>query len=239
MTTGTATRPRADRRRWWILAVLCLSVLVIGVDNTIVNLALPTISRELAATTRSCSGWSTPTRGLRRLVILGGNLGDRFGRRRVLQLGIAAFAVTSVASALSRSTGELIAGRAAMGSRRPDLPSHARPAHERSPTRASAPPRSASGPACPAWPSGRAGDRRPAAGALLVELRLLGQRAGRHHRPGRRHPRGAGDPRPPAGPVRPPRRLRSIVGVGLLVWTTSRPRGRARRGPRSGVRLPR
>ena len=52
-------------RRWWILAVLCLSVLLVVVDNTIVNVALPTISRELAACTRRprpCSGSSTGTR---------------------------------------------------------------------------------------------------------------------------------------------------------------------------------
>jgi hypothetical protein len=71
-------------RRWWILAVLCLSVLLVVVDNTIVNVALPTISRDL----------KTSTDGLQRVVdaymlafvgllLVAGNLGDRPGRRRV------------------------------------------------------------------------------------------------------------------------------------------------------------
>src|ERR1700735_3936507 len=79
-------------RRWWILAVLCLSVLLTVVDNTIVNVALPSISRDLHAST-----------------------GDLPGRRRLLQLGLALFALFSVGAALAQNTGELIAARAAMG----------------------------------------------------------------------------------------------------------------------------
>jgi MFS transporter, DHA2 family, multidrug resistance protein len=105
-----------DRRRWWILAVLCLSVLLVVVDNTIVNVALPTISRQLSASTRDLQ-WIVDAYTLvfAGLLLVGGNLGDRLGRRRVLQAGLVLFAVTSVGAALSRSTGELIAGRAAMG----------------------------------------------------------------------------------------------------------------------------
>jgi EmrB/QacA subfamily drug resistance transporter len=103
-------------RRWWILAVLCLSVLLVVVDNTIVNVALPTISRDLHAST-SALQWVVDgyTLSFAGLLLLGGNLGDRLGRRRFLQLGLAAFAVFSVGAALSRSTGELIAARALMG----------------------------------------------------------------------------------------------------------------------------
>jgi EmrB/QacA subfamily drug resistance transporter len=103
-------------RRWWILAVLCLSVLLVVVDNTIVNVALPTISRRLSASTQDLQ-WIVDAYTLvfAGALLVGGNLGDRLGRRRVLQAGLVLFALTSVAAALSRSTGELIAARAAMG----------------------------------------------------------------------------------------------------------------------------
>src|SRR5260221_12268760 len=104
------------RRRWWILAVLCLSVLLTVVDNTIVNVALPTISRALNASTTSLQwvvdGYTLAFAGL---LLVGGNLGDRLGRRRVLQAGLVLFAITSVTAAISATTGELIAARAAMG----------------------------------------------------------------------------------------------------------------------------
>jgi DHA2 family multidrug resistance protein-like MFS transporter len=103
-------------RRWWILAVLCLSVLLVVVDNTIVNVALPTISRDLHASTSSLQwvvdGYTLSFAGL---LLLGGNLGDRLGRRRFLQLGLVLFGIFSVGAALSRNTGELIAARALMG----------------------------------------------------------------------------------------------------------------------------
>ena len=103
-------------RRWWILAVLCLSVLLVVVDNTIVNVALPTISRDLHAST-SALQWVVDgyTLSFAGLLLLGGNLGDRLGRRRFLQVGLVLFGTFSVVAALSRSTGELIAARALMG----------------------------------------------------------------------------------------------------------------------------
>jgi EmrB/QacA subfamily drug resistance transporter len=107
---------RPDGRRWWILAVLCLSVLLVVVDNTIVNVALPTISRKLSASTQDLQ-WVVDAYTLMfaGLLLVGGNIGDRFGRRRALQAGLVLFAVFSVAAALSRSTGELITARGAMG----------------------------------------------------------------------------------------------------------------------------
>jgi EmrB/QacA subfamily drug resistance transporter len=103
-------------RRWWILVVLCLSVLLVVVDNTIVNVALPTISRDLSASTQALQ-WVVDAYTLvfAGLLLLAGNLGDRLGRRRTLQAGLALFALFSVGAALSRNTGELIAARAAMG----------------------------------------------------------------------------------------------------------------------------
>jgi EmrB/QacA subfamily drug resistance transporter len=109
---GTA----GNERRWWILAVLCLSVLLVVVDNTIVNVALPTISRDLGAST-SALQWVVDgyTLSFAGLLLLGGNLGDRLGRRRLLQVGLVLFGVFSVGAALSHNTGELIAARALMG----------------------------------------------------------------------------------------------------------------------------
>src|SRR5579862_7173504 len=106
----------AYRRRWWILVVLCLSVLLVVVDNTIVNVALPTISRDLNASTTDLQ-WVVDayTLAFAGLLLVGGNLGDRLGRRRILQAGLVLFAVTSVAAALAATSGELIAARAAMG----------------------------------------------------------------------------------------------------------------------------
>jgi MFS transporter, DHA2 family, multidrug resistance protein len=116
MATALSAPSQPDRRRWWILAVLCLSVLLVVVDNTIVNVALPTLSRKLSASTQDLQ-WIVDAYTLvfAGLLLVGGNLGDRLGRKRMLQAGLTLFALTSVGSALARSTGELIAGRAAMG----------------------------------------------------------------------------------------------------------------------------
>jgi EmrB/QacA subfamily drug resistance transporter len=116
-STRTAVPGTGHRdRRWWILAVLCLSVLLVVVDNTIVNVALPTVSRDLSAST-SALQWVVDgyTLSFAGLLLLGGNLGDRLGRRRFLQIGLVLFAVFSVGAALSRSTAELITARALMG----------------------------------------------------------------------------------------------------------------------------
>jgi len=103
-------------RRWWVLAVLCLSVLLVVVDNTIVNVALPTVSRDLHASTEALQwivdGYTLTFAGL---LLVGGNLGDRLGRRRILQFGLALFVLTSVGAALAHTSAELIAARAAMG----------------------------------------------------------------------------------------------------------------------------
>ena len=107
---------KAERRRWWVLGTLCLSVLLVVVDNTIVNVALPTISRDLNASITDLQ-WVVDayTLAFAGLLLLGGNLGDRLGRRRVMQAGLALFALTSVGAAISHTSGELIAARCAMG----------------------------------------------------------------------------------------------------------------------------
>src|SRR5215470_16587848 len=116
-----AVRPAAAqsavaRRKWAMLAVLCLSLLVIVVDTTIVNVALPTLARQLHATTSGLQ-WIVDayTLAFASLLLLAGALADRYGRHRALAAGLAAFAAASLAAALTRTTGELIAARAAMG----------------------------------------------------------------------------------------------------------------------------
>ncbi len=100
-------------RRWWTLAVLCFSLLVIGMDNTILNVALPTIQRDLRATASQLQ-WIVDayTIVFAGILLTTGSLGDRFGRKGILQPGLVVFGVGSVLSAFSRVAGELIATRA-------------------------------------------------------------------------------------------------------------------------------
>ena len=113
---GQTGARKAVPNRWATLAVLCLSLLVIVVDTTIVNVALPTLARQLHATTSGLQ-WIVDayTLAFASLLLLAGALADRFGRHRALAAGLAAFAAASLAAALTRTTGELIAARAAMG----------------------------------------------------------------------------------------------------------------------------
>ncbi len=104
------------RRRWWTLAVLCLTLVVISVDTTIVNVALPTIQADLGASTSDLQ-WIVDAYVLvfAGLLLTFGSLGDRYGRKGALSLGLAIIGVTSVASALAASSTQLIATRALMG----------------------------------------------------------------------------------------------------------------------------
>ncbi|MGH9265709.1 MAG: MFS transporter, partial [Acidimicrobiales bacterium] len=103
-------------RRWWTLAVMCLSLMVIGVDNTILNVALPTLVRDLDATTSQLQ-WIVDSYTLvfAGLLLTAGSLGDRFGRRRALAGGLVIFGLGSVASAVAGSADQLILTRAVMG----------------------------------------------------------------------------------------------------------------------------
>src|ERR1017187_1984232 len=102
-------------RRWMILPVLCLSVFLVVVDNTIVNVALPSLSRDLGASTTSLQ-WIVDAYSLAfaGLLLAGGGIGDRFGRKGVMMVGLVFFGIFSVAAAVSHSTGTLIASRALM-----------------------------------------------------------------------------------------------------------------------------
>jgi EmrB/QacA subfamily drug resistance transporter len=103
-------------RRWTALGILCLSLLLAVVDNTIVNVALPTLNRELGAGTTELQ-WIVDAYTLvfSALLLTMGHFGDRFGRKRALQLGLLLFAVTSGLAALATTSGQLIGARALMG----------------------------------------------------------------------------------------------------------------------------
>src|SRR5258708_2813724 len=107
---------RVHARRWAILAVLCLSVFLALVDNTIVNVALPSISRQLRAATSDLQ-WIVDAYSLvfASLLLVGGSLGDRYGRKGALQIGLAGFAGFSAFAGLSGSTHVLIVARCLMG----------------------------------------------------------------------------------------------------------------------------
>ncbi|MEO7371053.1 MAG: DHA2 family efflux MFS transporter permease subunit, partial [Ilumatobacteraceae bacterium] len=114
---ASAIEPRTRRRSpWLILAVLCASVFIIVVDGTIVNVALPTFVRELGATTSQLQ-WIVDAYVLvfAGLLMAAGSIGDRFGRKGILLIGMAAFGATSVMAAMSTTPAQLIGWRAAMG----------------------------------------------------------------------------------------------------------------------------
>jgi EmrB/QacA subfamily drug resistance transporter len=115
-TLSVRAQERAYERRWWILVVLCFSLLVIVLDNTILNVAIPTIVRDLDATNSQLQ-WMVDAYTLvfAGLLLTAGSLGDRFGRRGALQLGLLLFGLGSLASAFASTSGQLIATRAFMG----------------------------------------------------------------------------------------------------------------------------
>ena len=105
-----------DPRRWWTLVVLCFSLLVIGLDNTILNVALPTLQEDLDASASQLQ-WIVDSYMLvfAAALLTAGALGDRFGRRKALTFGLIVFGLGSGLSALAGSSDMLIATRALMG----------------------------------------------------------------------------------------------------------------------------
>jgi MFS transporter, DHA2 family, multidrug resistance protein len=106
----------SERRRWLALIALALSVLVVGLDLTVLNLALPTLGVDLHASNSDLQ-WFVDAYSLVLAAALlpAGLLGDRVGRKRMLVGALLLFGVASAACAYSRSTGELIAARAVLG----------------------------------------------------------------------------------------------------------------------------
>jgi EmrB/QacA subfamily drug resistance transporter len=103
-------------RRWWVLATMTVCLLVVIMGNTILNVALPTLQRELHATQGELQ-WAVDAYILvfAGLLFSWGVVGDRIGRKRVLLIGLTVFALGSVFAAFSDSPIELIAWRAVMG----------------------------------------------------------------------------------------------------------------------------
>ena len=123
MTTCTrdfpAARPQAEGSspgRWLALTVLCVSLLIVTLDNTVLNVALPTLVRDLHATTTELQ-WIVDAYVMvfAGLLLVAGSLADRIGRKRVFLAGLTAFAAGSTWAAFSGSVGMLIAARASMG----------------------------------------------------------------------------------------------------------------------------
>jgi len=115
-TRETSAGQQGHPRRRAILAVMCLSLLVVVIDNTILNTALPVLARVLHASTTDLQ-WITDgyTLTFAALLVMAGALGDRFGRRRALVLGLAIFASGSAWAALSGGAATLVAARGLMG----------------------------------------------------------------------------------------------------------------------------
>ena len=116
LTRAQRIQDKAYARRWWILAILCFGLLVIVLDNSILNVALPTIQKDLDASSSDLQ-WIVDSYTLvfAGLLLTAGSLGDRFGRRGALQVGFALFGIGSIASAMAMTSGQLISTRAFMG----------------------------------------------------------------------------------------------------------------------------
>ena len=112
----SAEEIRTSPTRWLVLAVMSLGIFLILVDNTIVNTALPAISRDLSASTSTLQ-WviDSYTLVLAGLLLLGGTIGDRFGRRQWMAIGMSIFGLAAVGAAFSTNAESLIAFRALQG----------------------------------------------------------------------------------------------------------------------------
>jgi EmrB/QacA subfamily drug resistance transporter len=111
------TQPQDDpARRWWVLATVAVAQLMVVLDGTIVNIALPSAQAELgfgdAGRPWIITGYALTFGGF---LLLGGRLGDRFGTRRTFVIGLTGFAVASAAGGLAPSFAVLVAARVAQG----------------------------------------------------------------------------------------------------------------------------
>jgi EmrB/QacA subfamily drug resistance transporter len=119
VTTTTQVPPQPqtlDPRRWWTLLVLCLSLIIVFVGNSSLNVAIPTLAKHLHASNSQLQ-WVVAAYSLvfAGLLFSAGAIGDRFGRKGALQLGLMIFLVGAVLAAVSNSISQLIACRALMG----------------------------------------------------------------------------------------------------------------------------
>ena len=105
-----------SRTRWLALYVLCLGDLMIVLDSTIVNVALPSI-RTISRFSETSLAWTVNAYLLTfgGFLLLGGRLGDIFGQRRMFLIGISLFTLASLARGIATSQGQLVAARAVQG----------------------------------------------------------------------------------------------------------------------------
>ena len=116
VTTREMAQSRDYRMRWWTLAVVSVTVVLATIDETILNVAIPSLQRDLGASASSLL-WMVNSYMLvfGGLLLTMGGFGDRFGRARMLRYGLAVFALSSLGAALAQSSAQLIAARAIMG----------------------------------------------------------------------------------------------------------------------------
>lgn len=114
--SGGTAPARASAAGRWVLVVAVLGSSMVFIDSSVVNVALPTIQEDLGATA-AATQWIVESYALllAALVLVGGALGDRLGRRRIFVVGTVLFTLTSIWCALATSPGALIAARAAQG----------------------------------------------------------------------------------------------------------------------------
>jgi EmrB/QacA subfamily drug resistance transporter len=105
-----------ENSRWWTLGAMCFALFMIMLDNTVVNVALPSIQRDLHASLQALE-WTMNAYTLTFAVLLvtGGRLGDIFGRRRMFLFGVAVFGASSLAIGLAPNDAVLVAFRAVQG----------------------------------------------------------------------------------------------------------------------------
>src|SRR6476660_3881336 len=109
-------RLHEGNRKWWTLAAMCFALFMIMLDNTVVNVALPSIQKDLGANLSSLE-WTVNayTLSFAVLLVTGGRLGDIFGRRRVFLFGVVTFGLASAFTGFSQSEAWLVAGRVVQG----------------------------------------------------------------------------------------------------------------------------
>src|SRR5829696_5005596 len=113
---SASSDPAVHARRWKTLGVLALSLVIIGLDNTILNVALPTLQAEFSASAATLQ-WMVDAYLLvfAGLLLVFGTLGDRLGRKLALQSGIAIFGLASLGALVADTAGQVIAIRSLMG----------------------------------------------------------------------------------------------------------------------------
>ncbi|ORT57922.1 MFS transporter [Streptomyces sp. CB03238] len=112
----TAATPGGHPQRWLILGVICLAQLTVLLDNTVLSVAIPSLTKELDASTADIQ-WMINAYSLVQsgLLLTAGNAADRYGRKKMLLTGLALFGIGSLAAGLAQSSAQLIAARAGMG----------------------------------------------------------------------------------------------------------------------------